>query len=142
MNEESIDFWRQHSVAFLEMALRADKREVLKNPDGYGRKARECGDTVELFLTVRNERIVHASFETNGCLYSVACANAVIHFIEGKTVQEAWQITPEMVAEYLETLPKKEFHCARLAVQALFLALANYQENEKNPWKKFYRVCG
>lgn len=140
MNEESVNFWRQHSLVFLEMALRADKREVLKNPDGYGRKTRECGDTIELFLTVRDGKIVHASFETNGCLYSVACANAVIHFIEGKTISEAWQISPEMVAEYLETLPGKEFHCAQLAVQALFMALASCQENEKNPWKKFYRV--
>ena len=140
MNQDTITFWQQHSVRFLEMALRADKREVLKSPDGYGKKTRECGDTIELFLTVRDGRIVHASFETNGCLYSVACANAVVHLVEGKSIREAWQISPEMIADYLETLPQKEFHCAQLAVHALFLALANCQENAKNPWKKFYRT--
>jgi len=140
MNQDTINFWRQHSIKFLEMALRADRREVLKNPDGYGKRTRDCGDTIELFLTVRDGGIVHASFETNGCIYSVACANAVIRLVEGKSIQEAWLITPEMIADYLETLPRKEFHCAQLAVQALFLALANCRENQRNPWKKFYKI--
>ena len=140
MDQESMDFWQQHSIKFLEMALTADRREVLKNPDGYGKRTRECGDTIELFLTVRGGRIVNACFETNGCIYSVACANAVIRLVEGKSIQEAWTVTPEMIADYLETLPGKEFHCAQLAVQALFLALANCQQNERNPWKKFYQT--
>ena len=140
MNHESMEFWQQHSIRFLEMVFRADRREVLKHPDGYGKRTRECGDTIEIFLTVREETIVHASFQTNGCLYSVACANALIRLVEGKSVQEAWQITPEMVAEYLETLPRNEFHCAQLAVQALFLALADSRQNERNPWKKFYQT--
>jgi len=140
MDQESMEFWLQHSTKFLEMVLRPDRREVLKNPDGYGKKTRECGDTVELFLMVRDRRIIHASFETNGCLFSVACANAVVHFVEGKSIQEAWRVTPEMIARYLETLPPKEFHCAQLAVHTLFLALADCRENEKNPWKKFYRA--
>lgn len=140
MNQESVDFWQQHSIKFLEMALMAGRREVLKNPDGYGKRTRDCGDTIELFLTVRDGKIVNASFETNGCIYSVACANAVIRLVEGKSIQEAWLITPEMIADYLETLPGKEFHCAELAVQTLFLALANCQQNERNPWKKFYQT--
>jgi len=140
MDPNSINYWQHHSIKFLEMALRTDKREVLKTPDGYGRKTRDCGDTIELFLTVRDRRILHASFETNGCLFSVACANAVVHLVEGRSLQEAWQINPQAVADYLETLPPKELHCAQLAVHALFLALADCQENEKNPWKKFYRT--
>jgi nitrogen fixation protein NifU and related proteins len=140
MNQESTNFWQRHSARFLEMALREDKRETLNTPDGYGKKTRECGDTIELFLTVRDGRIAHASFTTNGCVYSVACANAVLHMIEGKSLEEAWQITPEKVAEYLETLPPKEFHCAQLAVQALLLALANCRETARHPWRKFYQT--
>jgi len=141
MSDDTFDFWQQHSVAFLSMVMRSDRRKVLKQPDGYGKKTRECGDTIEVFLTVRNGSIVHASFETNGCIYSVACANAVVFLVEGKSVEQAWQLTPEMVVEYLETLPKKEFHCAQLAAQALFHALANYRQNQKEPWKKLYQIC-
>ena len=139
MNQERTDFWQRHSKTFLKMALTEDKREFLTNPDGYGRKTRECGDTIELFLMVRDGTIVHATFNTNGCVYSVACANAVLRLIEGKTIEEAWQLTPGRVAEYLETLPPKEFHCAQLAVQALYLALANCRETARHPWRKFYQ---
>ena len=138
MEQSNMDFWQQHSLNFLEMALRNDKREALANPDGYAKRARQCGDTVEIFLTIRDRRIVNAAFETNGCLYSVACANTVVHLAEGMSVQEAWEINPERVADYLETLPKEEFHCARLAVQTLHLALADARDVDRNPWKKFY----
>jgi nitrogen fixation NifU-like protein len=45
---------------------------------------------------------------------------------EKKNVDEAWAITPEMVIEYLETLPESHRHCAELAVGALYQALADY----------------
>lgn len=138
MEPRNLDFWQQHSLRFLEMALRHDKREALANPDGYAKRSRQCGDTVEIFLIIRNQHILHAAFETDGCLYSVACANTVVHLAEGMSLQEAWEITPAAVVDYLETLPEEEFHCAQLAVQTLHLALAEAREIDRNPWKKFY----
>lgn len=128
MDNSSFDFWQNHSLQFLEMAFRSDKRESLETPDGYGRRYRECGDTVEIFLMVRDGKIVSASFETNGCLYSVACANAVVLMAEGKTLEEAREITPEHIIDYLETLPAAESHCARLAVRTLHAAIVNTME--------------
>ena len=139
MANSSFDFWQNHSLRFLEMAFRTDKREALKHPDGYGKQSRECGDTIEMFLMVRNGKVKSASFETNGCIYSVACANTVIHLAEGKTLEEARRITVEDVTTYLETLPEKEEHCARLAVRSLRSALSNSLETQRDPWKKFYR---
>lgn len=121
------------------MAFLADKRERLRYPDGYGRMSRQCGDTIEIFLTVRDGNLASVAFETNGCVYSVACANAVAHLAEGKGLAEAWEITPEAVTAYLETLPEHEKHCADLAVSSLQAALLNAQDTLRNPWKKFYR---
>ncbi|MCE5336402.1 MAG: iron-sulfur cluster assembly scaffold protein [Desulfobacteraceae bacterium] len=139
MDEKVLEFWRQHSLTFLEMALGADKRERLANPDGYGKAGRECGDTLEMFLLARNGTIRSASFHTDGCIYTAACANSAIRMIEGKSQQEAWEITPERIADFLETLPESEFHCAELAVRALQLALKDLRETERQPWLKFYR---
>jgi len=138
MDQSSLNFWENHSLRFLEMVFRADKREVLRNPDGYGKRTRKCGDTVEIFLTFRDGRIKSASFETNGCMYSVACANAAVHLVEGKSLEEAWEIGPETIADYLETLPQQELHCAELSAQALHLALANLLQIKRSPWKRFY----
>jgi nitrogen fixation NifU-like protein len=138
MDQTTLDFWQNHSLRFLEMAARTDRREVLRNADGYGRMTRECGDTVEIFLVLRNGRIQTASFQTNGCLYAVVCANATVHLVQGKTLQEGLALSPESVVNYLETLPPEETHCAEQAIQVLHLAIADARENERQPWKKFY----
>jgi len=142
MTGGKFDFWRDHSLHYLEMAFRYDRRGRLQKPDGYGKRTGECGDTVEMFLGIEDSRIQSVSFDTNGCINTNACANTVSHLVEGKPIEEAWDITPEDVVEFLETLPKENYHCADLAVGAFYLALANYQELQRNPWKKPYQCNG
>lgn len=137
-DKPEVNFWKDHSLRYLEMALRTDKRERLINPDGYGKRTGECGDTVEMFLTVRKNRIESISFDTDGCINTNACANTLVFLTEGKTIAQAWEITPEKVIDFLETLPEEQTHCAELAVGALCLALVNFQECKHAPWKKLY----
>jgi nitrogen fixation NifU-like protein len=139
MEKESDSFWQHHSLHFLEMAFRTDRQEIMVHPDGYGKRIGGCGDTVEIFLKIKNDRIESASYFTNGCLNTNACANTVIQFAEGKAVEEAWDITPEAVSEFLQTLPEDHFHCAELAVGALYLALSDVRDIQRSPWKKMYR---
>ena len=133
-----LNFWKGHSLHYLEMALRTDKRERLTNPDGYGKRTGDCGDTVEMFLKVHNDRIQTISFDTDGCINTHACANTLAVMAEGKTIAQAWEITPEKIIKFLETLPEEQIHCAELAVGALYLALVNFQECKQAPWKKLY----
>lgn len=139
MSTDPENFWQDHSRRYLEMALRTDRQETISQPDGYGKKTGNCRDTVEIFLTVRDDRIERASFRTDGCLNTNACANTVVEMITGRSLEDAWQITPDDVAAYLETLPQNHFHCAELAVGALYLALADCRRLQKNPWQKPYR---
>ena len=141
MNEtkETTDFWQDHSLVFLEMAFRSDRRERLEKPDGYGKKTGDCGDTVEFFIDLDGETIRHLCYDINGCLNTNACCNAVVSLVEGKSVDAAWEVTPEQVAGFLETLPSDHFHCAELVVGTLYLALTDTRENQRSPWKKMYR---
>ena len=139
MTGEPKNFWQDHSRRFLEMALRCDRQESIRHPDGYGKKTGDCRDTVEIFLTVRGGRIRDASYRLDGCIHTNACANTVIEMVTGRSVEEAWQVRPEDVAAFLESLPQDHFHCAELAVGALYLALADCQRKQKNPWQKAYR---
>lgn len=138
MDQAAMNFWQHHSLQFLEMAVRTDRRQVLKNADGYGVLSRECGDTMEIFLVVRNGRIHSTAFETDGCLYALVCANTVAGLAEGKTLAEAMELTPESVVNHLETLPEEETHCAEQAIHVLRLAILDARDNERQPWKKFY----
>ncbi|GAB6906928.1 conserved hypothetical protein [Desulfosarcina cetonica] len=136
---ETADFWQDHSLTFLEMAFRNDRRERLEQPDGHAKKTGDCGDTVEFFVKLRGDTIQNLGYDINGCLNTNACCNAVISLVEGKTLDAAWELTPERVAEYLGTLPADHFHCAELVVGTLYLALADARENQRSPWKKMYR---
>ena len=139
MDQKVFSFWRQHSLNFLTMALESDRCGRIQHPDGYGKCSRECGDTLEIFLTAKNGRIGSAYFYTVGCVFTVACANTVVRLIEGNPVEKAWEISPQQVADYLETLPEGEMHCAELAVNTLREALLDLKKVERQPWVKFYR---
>ena len=137
-NQQETKLYGELSTHYVEMATRMDKRQTIKNPDGYGKRTGECGDTVEIFLIVRKNSIHSVSFITDGCINTHACANCVAFLAEGKSIAEAWEITPEKVIDLLETLPEKNFHCAELAVGAFYLALVNFQEFKHAPWKRLY----
>jgi nitrogen fixation NifU-like protein len=139
MDDREFDFWRDHSLNYLQMAFGYDRHERLQNPDGVGRRTGECGDTVEMFLGIKDGRIQSVSYCTDGCINTNACANAVSYLAEGKTIDEGWEITPDKVIEFLETLPEGNYHCAELAVGAFYTALSDYQALKRNSWKKPYQ---
>ena len=139
MSEKPFDFFNDHSINFLQMALTADRLERLHSPDGYGKNTGECGDTVEIFIKIKDDRLYKITFLINGCMNTHACANTIATLLEGKNIREAWDTTPEQVVAFLETLPAESYHCAELAVGALYLALQDYAENQKRNWKKIYQ---
>jgi nitrogen fixation protein NifU and related proteins len=139
MQDSHENIWQTHSMAFLEMAFRNDRQERLRNADGYGKKEGRCGDTVEFFLLLKQGRIEHIAYALDGCIHTNACANAIIVMAEGKSVDQAWEIKPEDVVAYLESLPEDHVHCAELAMGAFYLALTDTRRTQQAPWKKAYR---
>jgi nitrogen fixation NifU-like protein len=140
MAQEQFDFWQDHSVRYLEMAFKSERLEPLADPDGEGRHTGDCGDTVAMSLKLRETSIAQVAFQVQGCMNTVASANAVAELIEGRPVEEAWELTPERVIDFLETLPPSHYHCAELAVGALHRALADVRRKQQQPWRKMYRT--
>ncbi len=124
MNNDK-DFFQHHSLNYIEMAMRTDRMARIQYPDGYSKKKGDCGDMVEFFLKGNRDKIKSVSFLVQGCMNTVACSNTVVDFAQGQSSEEAWDITPEQVIDFLETLPKDHHHCAELAVGAFYLALAD-----------------
>ncbi len=94
MNDKKFDFFQDHSRSFLEMALKVDRQVSMGNPDGYGTRTGECGDTVEMFLKVRQKKVQAISYHVDKCFNTNTCCNVV-------APMAAWDITPEMVMDYL-----------------------------------------
>jgi nitrogen fixation NifU-like protein len=136
--EKEFDFFSDHSEAFLEMAFCPDYLEIPAHPDGRGKNTGECGDTVEVFLSVARGRIEEISFRIDGCINTRACANTIGRMTYTKPLEQAWTIAPRDVIDYLQTLPESSHHCAELACGALYRALAHARTNIRDPWKKNY----
>ncbi|MCB2185276.1 MAG: iron-sulfur cluster assembly scaffold protein [Deltaproteobacteria bacterium] len=123
---------------FFNHALTPTNVGLLPQPDGYACPKGTCGDYIELYLRVREERIVDARYMPEGCLYTVACGSALTELIKGREVAAAVAVTPEELSEALGGLPKDHHHCAVLAVATLKAAVRDYQKKLREPWKKMY----
>jgi len=86
-----------------------------------------CGDTVEMYLSIRDGRISDIKFMTDGCGPTIACASYVTRTAREKTIEEALQIKPEDVDKYFEGLPEEHKHCAQLSIDTLKAALDMYE---------------
>ena len=107
--------------------------------EGYGKRTGDGGDTIEMYLSIRGGMIQMITFRVEGCANTVACGNTVTILMEGRTLTDAWQLTPENVIDYLQTLPPDHYHCAELAVGAFYNALADVSRREKEAWKTPYQ---
>jgi len=133
------DFWQEHALVFLEMAFRTDRQNRPAHPSGIGHNVGICRDSITMFVVVRDGAVQEIAYELDGCLHTNACANAVAEIVQGHDLETAWKITPEMVADYLQTLPADHFHCAELAVGAFYKALTDCQQNSRKDWQAVYR---
>ncbi len=140
MEADHSDNIPEHSAHFIDMASRTDRLGILERPDGYGKRVGDCGDTIELYLSIHGGRIHMVIFQIQGCLNTNACANTLAYLVEGRTFADSWQVTPENLADYLETLPPDHTHCAELVVGAFYHALNNYSATKNESWKNAYLV--
>jgi nitrogen fixation NifU-like protein len=102
----------------------------IKNPDSHVRITGACGDTVEMYLAIKDGKIDDIKFMTNGCGATIACASYVTRRVKGRTIEEALRMKSEGVDSYFEGLPDESKHCAKLAINTLKAALHNYESKE------------
>jgi len=99
----------------------------IENPDGVGKVGNPvCGDIMNLYIRVENDRIVDARFKTFGCGAAIATSSMVTQMIKGKNLEEALEISNRSVAEALDGLPPIKMHCSVLAEEALKSAIDDH----------------
>ena len=90
----------------------------------------KCGDIMKIYIKVDdNDVITDVKFKTFGCGAAIATSSRATEMVMGKTVDEALQITNEMVTESLGGLPPVKLHCSVLAEEALHAAIEDYRKN-------------
>lgn len=99
---------------------------TLNGPDGYGKAQNHCGETMELFLRVRNGRVTEALFFTDGCWHTIQAGAAVTELARGRALRECMAISGKMILESIGNFPPDHDHCIRQALSALRKALRDY----------------
>jgi nitrogen fixation NifU-like protein len=103
----------------------------IEDADGVGEVGNPvCGDMMTFYIKVKDNRLVDIKFKTFGCGAAIAVSSIVSEMAMGKTLEEALKITPRLVADELEGLPKQKFHCSNLGAQALQKAIEDYQSKK------------
>lgn len=100
----------------------------IENADGIGEVGNaKCGDIMKVYLKVEDNIVVDAKFKTFGCGSAIASSSMATELIKGKSVDEAWTLTNQAVAEALDGLPPIKMHCSVLAEEAIHKAINDYR---------------
>lgn len=85
-----------------------------------------CGDTMDVYLVVRDDVIEDVKYHTDGCGNTRSCGHAVARRALGRSVTDALSISAGELIRSGECRPAEGRHCAILAVSALYRAIADY----------------
>ena len=93
---------------------------------------------MEICLKFNDDRVVEASYMTDGCGASTVCGSFAAEIVHGKTPDELTDITGETILEKIGKFPKENEHCAFLAAETIQEALQKYmtRQTQKNKGDK------
>ncbi|MBN1546563.1 MAG: iron-sulfur cluster assembly scaffold protein, partial [Syntrophaceae bacterium] len=77
--EEGIDY----SCLVIQNWVEPSHRGRIETPQGYADVSRSCGDGLELFLRINQDRIIEARFFSAGCICTIAASNMMAALAEG-----------------------------------------------------------
>ena len=100
----------------------------IDGPSGTGHIT-DNADAVELtlFISVDAGRITDAKYRIAGCTALIATLSVLSKELPGKTIDEALAFDMLYLSGLLDGLPESKWRCAGYAVQALHLAIGDYQ---------------
>lgn len=82
-----------------------------------------CGDKIQLFLKIENDRITEVCFQGSGCAISTASASLMTEILTGKTKEEA-----SLLFESLQGLmTHQKLSCDKLTELGKMVALSGVQ---------------
>ena len=127
-----------YSETVIDHAMNPRNVGNMETADGYASVTGPCGDTMEIWLKVRNDIIAETTFMTDGCGTTIAAGSMVTELAKGKPIIQTNKISQQDVLDALGGLPEESQHCALLAANTLKEAAKDYLTFRNEPWKRAY----
>ncbi|MFC1807159.1 iron-sulfur cluster assembly scaffold protein [Candidatus Omnitrophota bacterium] len=88
----------------------------------------KCGDEMIMLIKVDKEKsiITDCKWRTYGCASAIASTSILSEKVKGMTLDKAFNISPQDIAEDLGGLPEHKVHCSVLGDKALRAAINDY----------------
>ena len=128
-----------YSETVVDHAMNPRNLGDMEDADAFAKVTGPCGDTMGIWLKVKNGTVADATFMTDGCGTSIASGSMVTENAKGKNIIQAQKISQQDVLEALGGLPEESKHCALLAANTLKEAIKDYLEFKNEPWKRAYK---
>jgi nitrogen fixation NifU-like protein len=104
----------------------------IPDADGIGTVGNPvCGDLMNIYIKVEDNRIIDIKFKTFGCGAAIATSSMTTELAKGKTLDEAMKLTRTNVADSLGGLPPVKMHCSNLAADGLHEAIKDYRKKKE-----------
>jgi ATP-binding protein involved in chromosome partitioning len=137
------EFGEFHSSPELaDHARHPRNRGTLDRFDGHARIAGPCGDTMEFWVEVREDRLARVAFETTGCGSTVASGSMASSLAQGLSLEAAIDLEAEAILKALGGLPPEHEHCAQLACDTLRAACEDYLFRQVRSTTQNHGTCG
>ncbi|MFC1866495.1 iron-sulfur cluster assembly scaffold protein [Chloroflexota bacterium] len=105
---------------------------VIENPDGVGYFSDPShGIDLELYIKVKDNTITDAKFKALGCATIIASVSMVSEMLEGKSIEQALDISGEEIAEALDGLPSSRMHSAELGRELVKSAIDEFIQSKR-----------
>lgn len=131
---------KRYSETMIEHWQNPRNLAKMDHPDGYAQVKGSCGDTMEMYLKMKDNIIRECTFQTDGCGTTIACASVTTELAKNMTFTQALAcVSANEILKRLGGLPEADVHCAQLASETLRRALADYIYQKHSSWKKHYR---
>jgi nitrogen fixation NifU-like protein len=88
-------------------------------------------DTVLITLRIDDGIVQEVKFKCMGCAVAIACSSVATEMVLGKPVEQAYQISEQVVADALGGIPEYKMRCSNLAPEAIRRAIDNWRETSK-----------
>ena len=100
----------------------------ITDADGVGEVGNPvCGDMMNVYIKVADDKIADIKFKTFGCGAAIAVSSMLTELAKGKTLDEAMKITNRDIVKVIDGLPPQKLHCSVLAADALHKAIRDYR---------------